>query len=150
MYEFLLGLHSILRWVVLIAGVLAVVWAVRGWRGGQAWTALDNRLGLVFTSVLDVQVLVGVILYVVSPLIQRVFQDFGAAMGNSGLRFFAMEHTLMMIVAVVIAHVGRARIRRAPDAEGKHKQAALFFGLALLVVLAAIPWPFLPAGRPLF
>ncbi|MBN2470372.1 MAG: hypothetical protein JXN59_06590 [Anaerolineae bacterium] len=149
MHGLFLVLHSILRWVVLLAGLAAVIQGVRGWLGGREWTALDNRLGLVFTSVLDVQLLVGVILYIVSPLIRLVFEDFGGAMGMTGLRFFAMEHVLLMVIAVVVAHVGRARIRRAPDAESKHKQAAIFFGLALVLVLAGIPWPFLPYGRPL-
>ncbi len=149
MYLFLLSLHSIVRWVVVIAGVIAVVQALRGLLGRRQWTRLDDRLGLAFTSALDTQLLLGVLLYVVSPLIQAVFADFGAAMGVTAQRFFAMEHALLMIVAVVLAHVGRARIRRAPDDESRYRQAALFFGLALLVILVAIPWPFSPAARPL-
>lgn len=149
MYAFVLVLHSILRWVILLVGLAAVIQGVRGWLGSRAWTKLDDRLGLAFTISLDTQLLVGVILYIVSPLIQAALSDFGGAMRTTGLRFFAMEHVLLMIIAVVVAHVGRARIKRQEDARAKHKQAAIFFGLALLLVLAGIPWPFLPYGRSL-
>lgn len=148
MYDLLLVLHSVVRWLVVLAGLAVVVQGLRGWLGGREWSTLDDRFGLIFTSVMDVQLLVGVLLYVVSPLIRTVFQDFGAAMGTSGLRFFAMEHVLLMVIAVVIAHVARARVRRASDAEAKHKQAALLFGLSIVVVLLAVPWPFLAVGRP--
>lgn len=148
MYDFLLTLHSIVRWLVVVAGLVVVGQGLRGWLGGRGWSKLDDRLGLIFTSVMDIQLLVGLLLYVVSPLIRTVFEDFGEAMGASGLRFFAMEHVLLMVIAVVIAHVARARVRRAPDPEAKHKRAALLFGLAIVVVLLAVPWPFMAYGRP--
>lgn len=150
MYLLLLSLHSIVRWVVLIAGVVAFILALRGWLGKRQWTRLDDRLGLVFTSALDTQLLLGLLLYVVSPLIRAIFADFGAAMGVTGQRFFALEHALLMVIAVVVAHVGRARIRRTAEATVRHRQAALFFGLALVLIVLAIPWPFAPAARPLF
>lgn len=149
MYQLVLVLHSILRWIILLVGLAVVFQGVRGWLGGRAWTKLDDRLGLAFTISLDVQLLIGLILYVISPLIQGVFSNFGDAMGQTTLRFFAMEHTLLMIIAIVVAHVGRARVKRQADARAKHKQAAIFFGVALLLVLAGIPWPFLPYGRSL-
>ncbi|GAB4569600.1 MAG: hypothetical protein Kow0077_02370 [Anaerolineae bacterium] len=148
MYEVVLVLHSITRWLVVLAGLGAFALALRGWLAGRDWSALADRLGLIFTIVLDVQLLIGIILYVVSPLVQSAFADFGAAMGASGLRFFALEHVLLMVVAVVIAHVGRARVRRADTPHAKYRQAALLFGLAIVVILLAVPWPFLPYGRP--
>jgi hypothetical protein len=148
MHGFLLVLHSILRWVVLIAGVLTVGQALRGWLGKREWGQLDDRLGLIFTISLDIQLLVGLILYVVSPLIQAAFADFGEAMSATALRFFTIEHTLLMIVAIVVAHVGRSLIKRVEDPVGKHKRASLFFGVAILLVLVAVPWPFRFADRP--
>jgi len=113
---------------------------------GKPWTQLDNRLGVIFTSVLDLNLLIGLLLFFLSDLTTGALKDLGAAMGNDSLRFFAIEHWLIMLVAVVLAHVGWARAKKAPDDRGKFKQVAIFFTLALLVVLAAIPWPFLAAG----
>jgi len=111
MYLLLLSLHSIVRWVAVIAGVVALVQALRGWLGSRQWARLDDRLGLVFTSALDVQLLLGLLLYVVSPLIRAVFADFGGALGMTAPRFFALEHALLMVVAVMLAHIGCVRAR---------------------------------------
>ena len=140
MYPFLLSLHSLMRWVVLLAAVAAVGAALWGWLGKRSWTALDDRLGLVMTIGFDVQFLVGLILYGVSPLIRTAFADFGAAMGTSALRFFTVEHTFLMIVALIVAHVGRVLIKRVDVAGHKHRRAVIFYGLALVLLLAAIPW----------
>ena len=147
MYNFILSIHNILRWLVLIFGVLAVLRAYFGWFGKKPWSNLDNRLGLGYTSTIDLQLLLGLLLYFFfSPITKSAFQDFGAAMADADLRFFAVEHLFMMIIAVVLAHIGRSRSRKAGTDNGKHKQAAIFFTLSLLVILAAIPWfrPLLP------
>ena len=150
MYDFVLTVHSIVRWVVVISAVAAVVEAFRGWAGRKVWTSLDDRLGLVFTISMDVQVLLGLILYLfLSPIVRGAFQDFGAAMSAVDVRYWAVEHIALMILALILAHVGRARVRRAAEDPARHKSAAIFFGLAFVVLLFAIPWPFLPYGRPL-
>ena len=148
LYSILLPIHSIVRWLLVIAVVVAVARAFMGWFGKKAFTALDNKIGLAFTSLLDLQLLIGLILYVISPILQTAFQNFGGAMGNTQMRFFAVEHILMMVIAVVLAHVGRALSKKAPTDLLKHRRAAIWFGLALLVMLLAIPWPFSPVARP--
>lgn len=140
MYSFTLGLHSILRWFVLIFGLLAVIKAYSGWFGKKEWADLDDKLGLGFTISLDIQVLLGLLLYGVSPLIRTAFSDMGAAMANSSIRFFLVEHFLMMVIALVLAHIGRSRAKKADTDVSKHKNAAIFFTIAMLLVLAAIPW----------
>ncbi len=153
MYPFLLTLHSLLRWVVVILGVIAVVRGFMGWRGNRPWTQTDNRVGLGFVTSLDVQLLIGFLLYVVfSPMTTAALRDFGGAMGNSVLRFYAVEHLFGMVVALVVAHVGRSLARRDRPAAAKHRLAALFFLAALLIIFISIPWPFMPAGagRPWF
>lgn len=151
MYATLLVLHSLLRWVVLVAAAIAVVRAFGGWTGRRPWTPLDDRVGRQFVLFFDIQFLVGLILYAgVSPLTRAAFSDFGAAMGDSILRFFAVEHALGMLVSLALAHIGRARLRKATDDVRKHRTAAIFFTLALIIMLASIPWPFMPASRPYF
>jgi hypothetical protein len=150
MYPLILTLHSILRWIVLFLAVVAFVRALIGWLGKQEWTALDNRLGMLLSASMDLQVLLGIILYIfLSPITTSAFRDFGTAMGNASQRFWTLEHVLLMIVALILIHVGRATSKRAEGARSKHKRAAIFFGLALLAILIAIPWPFLSYGRPL-
>lgn len=146
LYSILLPLHNILRWVVLILAVLAIGRALIGWLGKKPWTPLDNRLSAYFTHGFEVQILVGLILYFISPTNQVALRNFGAAMGNADLRFYAVEHIFMMILALGIAHGGRTLARRAKDAFKKHRNAAIFYILSILIVLAAIPW----ATRPLF
>ena len=151
MYDLLLIAHSWLRWLVLLAALAAIARAIGGVNTRRPWTPLDDRAGLWFTSALDLQMLIGLILYVfLSPVTQSAFVDMAAAMRPGPIRFFAVEHPVGMIVAIALAHVGRARVRKAPDSESKHKRALIFFGLSLLVLLLSIPWPIGPGARSLF
>ncbi len=143
MYSFILSAHNILRWFVLIFAILAIIRAFMGWSGKRQWTGLDDKLGLGLTISLDTQVLLGLLLYFVfSPLTKVAFSDFGAAMGTSELRFFLVEHFLMMFIALVVAHIGRSRAKKADTDVAKHKRAAIFYTIALLLILAAIPWQY--------
>ncbi len=147
MYPVLLAIHNIVRWVVLILGIIVVVRGLLGWFGKREWSTLDRKLGVYFTSSIDVQLLVGLILYVfLSPLTTSAFRDFGAVMSNDGLRFFAVEHAVIMLLAVVFAHLGGVYSKRASASKDKYKMAAIWYGLALIAVLLGMPWmrPFLP------
>lgn len=140
MYGIVLAIHSLLRWGVLAAGVAAVV------RGG----ARGSSAGRWFTILLDVQMVLGLLLYfVLSPFTRAALGDFSGAMKNPQLRFFAVEHVFGMVIALALAHIGSRKIARAPE-ERKGKLALIFYGLALVAILVSIPWPGLPAGRPLF
>lgn len=140
MYGFVLLVHSWLRWAVLAAGLAAVA------RGG----ARDSAAGKWFTILLDVQIALGLLLYfVLSPFTRIALNDFGSAMGDSQLRFFAIEHLFGMVIGTALAHIGRAKIRKAPE-DRRPRLALIFYGLALLAILISIPWPGMPAGRPLF
>lgn len=146
-YLTILTLHSWVRWLVLITGIVAVARGIHARRGG--WTAADDRAGFWFVMLLDLQVLIGLLLYVwLSPITHEAFRDFGAAMKSSAQRFWAVEHIFGMLVALALAHVGRVRIRKA-DGSRRGRLAAIFFGLALVAILASIPWPGMLSARPL-
>ena len=150
MYAAVLLVHSWLRWVVLLSGLFAIVLAVTGIAQKRPWGSQDNRAGAIFTGMLDLQMLLGLVLYfLLSPLTRAAMGDFGAAMGDSLLRFWAVEHVFGMVVGIILAHRGRSRVRAIQDPVRKHRVAAIFFGLALIAILASIPWPGMPAGRPL-
>ena len=78
MYAFILAVHNILRWVILILMILALVRAFWGWFGKRDWTSTDGRVGTFYSVALDIQLLVGLILYfVLSPITRIAFSDFG-------------------------------------------------------------------------
>lgn len=149
MYGFILAVHNIVRWVVLIAGILAAARALIGWFGKKEWTKQDRLFGIIFTSSVDVQLLLGILLYFVfsSWGVQAILdKGMSFVMGESQYRFFAIEHVFFMVVALVFAHLGSALPKKVDDAVSKHKRAAIWFSLAVLTILAGIPWwrPFLP------
>jgi hypothetical protein len=130
-----------LRWLLLLSLVTTLVKYLIGWFGNQPWKKTDNLMGIIFTSLMDLQLLVGLVLYFfLSPITKLAFNDFGAAMKNADLRFYAVEHLFMMLIAVVLVHIGRAKSKKAATDAGKFKIATLFYGLALVVMLVAIPW----------
>ena len=93
--------------------------------------------------------LLGLLLYLaLSPITTGAFRNMGAAMQNSVVRFWVAEHVTIMLVALALVHVGRVRLLRAATDRARHFTAALFFGLATLLVLLGTPWPFMPVSRP--
>jgi hypothetical protein len=149
MYSAALIVHSWLRWVVILAGLVAVGRSVLAMSRRGQWTPSDDRAGFWFVTMVDLQLLVGLVLYFfLSPYTGAALRDFGGAMKDSVLRFWAVEHAVGMLIGVVLVHVGRVRTRKT-DSLRRHRVAAIFFGLALLVILVSIPWPGSAHGRPL-
>lgn len=141
MYTGLLHLHNTLRWIILLAALITLLKYFIGWFSQKPWEKADNILGAVFTGLMDLQLLTGVVLYAfVSPVTQAAFQDFGAAMKNADLRFYAVEHAIMMLIAVALVHIGRVKTKRAAASKAKFANSLLFFGIAYIIILAAIPW----------
>ena len=140
MYTGLLHTHNLLRWLILVTIVIALVFAFAGWLGKKEWAKKDNIIGLLLTILIDLQLVAGLILYFISPFVKSAFADFGAAMKNSVLRFYAVEHIIMMLIALVLIHIGRAKSKKAIISVQKHKAAAIWFGIAFILILAGIPW----------
>lgn len=137
MYAFMLHLHNIMRWVVVLAAVAAIVMAWVGVFNRSAWTKPNANVGRLFSISFDVQVLIGILLYAwLSPITTTAFSNMGAVMSNSVQRFFVVEHLLLMVVAAVLVHIGVARGRKT----NATLQPAIFYTVALIAVIAAIPW----------
>jgi hypothetical protein len=151
MYSAALTAHSWVRWLVLAAAVYAIVRAIGGASQRRAWDAADDRAGQWFIMAVNLQFLLGLLLYLVlSPFTWRVAQELGmgGAMRDAGVRFWLVEHAFGMLIGTAFAHIGRARVRKAVDAARKHRVAMTFFILALLAFLVSTPWPGMPNGRP--
>ena len=147
MYSLVLIAHSWLRWAALVAGVAATLTAIADRGDGSR----PERWGLSLMMMLDLQMLAGVILYLVlSPFTAAAMRDFGAAMKDPGLRFYAVEHAGMMFAAVVMAHLGPVLARKAATPAAKRTRMCVCFGLATILMIVAIPWPGMANGRPLF
>jgi hypothetical protein len=151
MYSAVLLLHSWVRWLVLIAGVLAVARALVGMSGGKPWTNADDRGTMLFSIALDIQMLLGIVLYAgLSPITRLAFADMASAMRNPMLRFWVAEHFAGMLVAVALVHIGRNVITRKAAGSDRHRLAVMFMGVAMVVILLSIPWPWGALARPLF
>jgi len=151
MYTTVLVLHSWLRWAVIIAGVLAVGSTFMPRAEGASEPDPVDRWGLIFMITLDLQMLFGLLLYfALSPVTAAIFNDFGGAMKDPVARFWAVEHVGTMMLAVVLAHVGRVLGRKAKTPASKRTRLLICFGLSLLAILGGTPWPGMPAGRELF
>lgn len=149
--QIILALHNILRWGVLIFGLWTVINAITGVIGKRNYTSGDNKSNLLFMIFCDIQLLIGLILFFTNSWFEKVKTDMGGVMKNTYDRFFTVEHAGMMILAWILVHIGRSAVKRADTSAAKHKKMLVFFGLALLIILASIPWPFrTEVARPLF
>jgi hypothetical protein len=151
MYTAFLTIHSYVRWIVLIAGIVAIARAISGVSGRRPWAGADSAAGRWFITGLDIQMTLGVIIYFfLSPFTMSAWSNMAETMRNSPLRLIVVEHQVGMIIGLVLAHIGHARVRKTADAAKRHQLTLVFFGLAMVVILLSIPWPFMPGGRPLF
>lgn len=139
--QIVLVLHNLLRWAVLLFGLWTLLNAITGVMAKRNYTGSDNKSNLFFMISCDIQLLLGLILYFSNSWFDRL-KDLGSNMKDPFNRFFTMEHATMMIIAWILVHVGRASVKRATTSAAKHKRMLIFFGLAIIIILAAIPWPF--------
>ena len=150
--NYILPLHNILRWAVLLFGLWTLLNAITGVAGKRNYTATDNRANLFFMISCDIQLLIGLILYFNGAWFESLKDHTKEVMKNENgfSRFFSMEHAVMMIIAWLLVHVGRSMVKRSDIDAQKHKRSLIYFGIALVIILAMIPWPFrTEVARPL-
>jgi hypothetical protein len=126
MAEVLLQVHSYFRWVVLLAAIAAIIFALMSAIGSRPWDGISERTGLIFSIFMDIQLLVGAVLWIV----QQRWTSVG---------FNSVVHPLAMIAALALVHVGRRRIDAATRDRAKGTQALIFFAASLVLMLAFIP-----------
>ena len=144
MYQFLFGLHSGIRYIVILLFAVALIMALFGLFGRRSYTEANRKVNLFSMISAHIQLLTGLILYFVSPKV--MFSNMSAAMKDPVIRYWTVEHLVMMLFAVILITIGHSRSKKAIDAVNKHRAIALFYGLALLVILLAI----YQSGRPIF
>ncbi|MBT30374.1 MAG: hypothetical protein CMO01_12005 [Thalassobius sp.] len=151
MYQFLLASHSFVRWLVLISLLFALFRAYRGWLNKLAFSQFDNSLRHITATIAHFQLILGLWLYFISPIISYFYSNFSTAVHQREMRFFGMEHITVMLVAIVVITIGSAKAKRKPDDTAKFKTMAIWFSIGLFLILTSIPWEFSPlTSRPSF
>lgn len=141
-YSIVFHSHSGIRWIVLLLAVVLSIKSLVGLYGGGKYSKLDNILAASFVGFMHLQLLLGLALYFgLSPIATEARRaGFSNMMADQELRFWGMEHILVMILAVAAAQIGRSIAKKAEDASVKYRFQSIFFGVALLLMLFGIPW----------
>lgn len=146
MYESLVQIHSIGRWIVLVLLVIAIFKSAMA--GSRPYVRSDNTVGLLLTSFSDLMLLIGIYLWFAGGVGYQPIQEsgMGAVMANPVLRFFTTQHMVGMLIAIVLIHIGKFQGKKTIPDKTKHRRMFLYYLLALIIILACIPWPFMQAG----
>lgn len=134
MHSLLLVTHSILRYFILISLVWIIVRSLTGWLNKTGYVKLDDQLGLGLFMLTHTQLLLGIILFFVSPIV--IFS--GASMKDPIARYWLVEHNTGMLIAVALITMARITSKKMTDSISKHKRMFIFNGIALVVILLMI------------
>lgn len=151
MYPVVLAFHSLIRWFVLISLLYAIYRAYKGWLSKKTFSRHDNLVRHWTATIAHIQLVIGFLLYFISPIVDYFLHNYREAVHLREIRFFGMEHSLMMFIAIILITIGSAKARRQRTDKEKFKTIAVWFSIALLVILTSIPWTFSPlVSRPYF
>ncbi len=151
MYPTLLFFHSIFRWLVVGSLAFSIYRAYLGYSRNKVFSKGDNSLRHWTATIAHVQLIIGILLYIKSPIIQSFWSNLSEASKYPGARFFGLYHFLLMITSVVLVTIGSALAKRRPTDKEKYKTMLIWFSITISIIFIAIPWPFSPfANRPYF
>lgn len=136
MYTAFKHLHSGLRYVVLLLLILAIITAISGVVGKKTYTEGNRKLNLFTLIAAHIQLVVGIVLYTMSTMVS--FSDMGTVMKTANLRYWTVEHVIMMVLAIVLITVGHSKSKKATNSAAKHKPIAVFYTIALVIIIGAI------------
>lgn len=150
MQNLVLSLHNIFRWLILLFALLTIIGSVSGMGGKKQFTANNKRVALFLLISCDIQLLLGLFLYFANGWFAQLTSG-ASVMANNALRFFTVEHDMAMIIAIILIHIGYSTTKKDIPDQSKFKRLFWFTLIALIIILASIPWPFREAiARPLF
>ena len=138
-----LHIHSLLRYAILFFLLVTILKSFNGWFGKKQYLPGDKKLALFTLITAHLQLALGLAVYFMSAEVQ--FSNLSSV--TREVRFFTMEHSSMMIIAIILITLGYSLAKRGKDDETKHKRTAIFFLLALIVIFLAIPWPWSAVAR---
>jgi hypothetical protein len=146
----ILTLHSILRWLLLILLLASIIKSFSGWQSKKVFTAGDRKLFLFTLITTHINFLVGLYLLFFGRfgIISAGKPDGVDIMKDKFFRFFWVEHPVGMLIAIVLITIGNGMAKKNVSDMIKFKKAFWFFFIALIIILATVPWPFREIGRP--
>jgi heme A synthase len=136
MYEFIQKFHSGWAFLTILVLVIAVVNSLLGKRSNKEFTSKDRKIALFALIGTHTQLLVGLVVYFLSPLGLAALGQ----MKEASLRLTSLEHPLINIIAIVLITIGWSKHKKATTSEAKFKSIAIFYGLGLVLILSRIPW----------
>jgi len=151
MYNAILILHSFLRWVIIVLAVVSVFKSLSGMMAGRPFGAAEEKTGLFLMIAAHTTLLVGIYLWIFGPwgLANIRNLGFGGVMKDRVYRFYAVEHTTGMLIAIVLITIARRVSKKSISDGAKHKRIFWLILVALLIILASVPWPFMAGiARP--
>lgn len=144
MYTGFKHLHSYLPYLLLAALVISIIiFAVKASNKSE-FNAGDKRIALITLILTHLQLVIGAVLYFISP-ITKAARSSENMMSDATNRLYVLEHPLTMIIAIVLITMGYSKMKRKTDSGAKFRTGLIFFSLALLLILARIPWGVWPA-----
>lgn len=139
--EILQTVHSYLAYVALLVLFLSVANALTGLVQNRMFTMeKDLRLSLFTLIICHIQLLLGLLLWFISPSGLSALTELGMGGLNSAARLLAVEHPFINIIAIVLITIGWSRHKRFMEGKKKFKSIAIFYGLGLVLILSRIPW----------
>ncbi len=139
MYTGLQHTHSGLAYLALLALVLVILWALVGALSGREFQEKDRKIALVAFILCHIQLLVGLILYFVSPIGYALLSG-GGAMSDATARLTALEHPAINILAIILISVGFIRAKKLESSKAKFRSIYMLYAVGLLLILSRIPW----------
>lgn len=142
MYETIQLIHSYWAYLVLLIVILATLNALAGVFSKREYAARDFRISLFALIVTHIQLLIGLVLYFISPLGLSNISTLGMGnvMKNSEFRLYAVEHPMIMILAAIFVTIGYSRHKNKLLSQGKFKSLSIFYTITLILMLSRIPW----------
>ncbi|MBZ5856579.1 hypothetical protein [Flavihumibacter profundi] len=153
MYNGLLHLHSLMRWIILVLLVLAIVRHYKGMNQKLSYSASDRKIDLFLMISAHITLIIGLYQWFAGEFGFSKIRDmgFGEVMKNAPFRFFAVEHMFGMLLAITFITIGRGKGKPATAGAAEHKKAFGWLLVALIIILLTVPWPFREGiGRPWF
>lgn len=139
MYIGLQHAHSGLAYLALLALVIVIFWALFGSLSGREFQEKDRKIAMIAFILSHVQLLLGLILYFISPKGFSLLTG-GGAMADAEARLTALEHPLINILAIVLITIGYSRAKKLVESRSKFRSIYMLYAVAFVLIISRIPW----------